>query len=77
MKNAALVAHIRQLCCLGLGGRAIMPALLNAVRELVPFDAAEFAWLDARGELGVHLRVDEKRSHQFAFERLRSMSAMS
>jgi DNA-binding CsgD family transcriptional regulator len=51
MKNAALVAHIRQLCCLGMGGRAIMPALLNAVRELVPFDAAEFAWLDARGEL--------------------------
>lgn len=51
MKHAALVAHIRQLCCLGLGGRAIMPALLNALRELLPFDAAEFAWLDARGEL--------------------------
>jgi DNA-binding CsgD family transcriptional regulator len=51
MKNAALVAHIRQLCCLGLGGRAIMPALLNAVRELVAFDAAEFAWVDPRGEL--------------------------
>jgi DNA-binding CsgD family transcriptional regulator len=51
MKNAALVAHVRQLCCLGLGGRAIMPALLNAVRELVMFDAAEFAWIDARGEL--------------------------
>jgi DNA-binding CsgD family transcriptional regulator len=51
MKNAALVAHIRQLCCLGLGGRAIMPALLNAVRELSAFDAAEFAWVDARGEL--------------------------
>ena len=28
-----------------------MPALLNAVRELVMFDAAEFAWIDARGEL--------------------------
>lgn len=51
MKNASLVAHIRQLCCLGLGGRAIMPALLNALRELLPFDAAEFAWLDAGGEL--------------------------
>jgi len=51
MKNAALIAHIRQLCCLGLGGRAIMPALLNALRELLPFDAAEFAWLDAHGEL--------------------------
>src|SRR6188474_829012 len=51
MKNASLVAHIRQLCCLGLGGRAIMPALLNAVRELVAFDAAEFAWVDTRGEM--------------------------
>jgi len=51
MKNAALVAHIRQLCCLGLGGRAIMPALLNALRELVAFDSAEFAWVDATGEL--------------------------
>jgi len=51
MKNAALVAHVRQLCCLGLGGRAIMPALINAVRELVAFDSAEFAWVDARGEM--------------------------
>jgi DNA-binding CsgD family transcriptional regulator len=51
VKNAALVAHIRQLCCLGLGGRAIMPALLNALRELAVFDAAEFAWVDPAGEL--------------------------
>src|SRR5579862_4712362 len=51
IKNAALVAHIRQLCCLGLGGRAIMPALLNAIRDLVAFDCAEFAWVDAHGEL--------------------------
>ena len=51
MKNASLVAHVRQLCCLGLGGRAIMPALVNAVRELVAFDAAEFAWVDPSGEL--------------------------
>jgi len=51
MKNAALVAHVRQLCCLGLGGRAIMPALINAIRELVLFDCAEFAWVDARGEM--------------------------
>jgi hypothetical protein len=28
-----------------------MPALLNAVRELVGFDAAEFAWVDTRGEM--------------------------
>lgn len=54
MKNAPLLAHIRQLCCLGLGGRAIMPALLNAVRELVPSDSAEFFWVDARGEMSNH-----------------------
>jgi DNA-binding CsgD family transcriptional regulator len=28
-----------------------MPALLNAVRELVAFDAAEFAWVDPHGEV--------------------------
>lgn len=54
MKNAALLAHIRQLCCLGLGGRAIMPALLRAVRELVPADSAEFFWVDAHGEMTNH-----------------------
>jgi DNA-binding CsgD family transcriptional regulator len=54
MKNAAMLAHIRQLCCLGLGGRAIMPALLKAVRELVPSDSAEFFWVDARGEMSNH-----------------------
>ena len=54
MKNAALLAHIRQLCCLGLGGRAIMPALLRAVRDLVPADWAEFFWVDASGEMTNH-----------------------
>ncbi|MBK9605853.1 MAG: helix-turn-helix transcriptional regulator [Betaproteobacteria bacterium] len=54
MKNTALLAHIRQLCCLGLGGRAIMPALLKAARELVPSDSAEFFWVDARGEMTNH-----------------------
>ena len=33
MKRSVQLAHIRQLCCLGLGGRAIMPALLKAARE--------------------------------------------
>ena len=54
MKNTALLSHIRQLSCLGLGGRAIMPALLRAVRELVPSDSAEFFWVDARGEMTNH-----------------------
>ena len=54
MKNAALIAHIRQLCSLGLGGRAIMPALLRAVRDLVPADWAEFFWVDGDGEMSNH-----------------------
>ena len=71
MKNAALIAHIRQLCCLGLGGRAIMPALLRAVRDLVPADWTEFFWVDANGELANHyaeqmLPVD---AMQFYFRR--------
>jgi WS/DGAT/MGAT family acyltransferase len=40
MKNAALLAHIRQLCCLGLGGRAIMPPCsmrcANSWRSMAP-----------------------------------------
>ena len=31
-----------------------MPALLKAARELVPSDAAEFFWVDARGEMTNH-----------------------
>lgn len=54
MKNAALIAHIRQLCSLGLGGRAIMPALLRAVRDLVPAEWAEFFWVDGDGEMSNH-----------------------
>lgn len=80
MKNTALLAHIRQLCCLGLGGRAIMPALLKAARELVPSDSAEFIWVDAQGELTNHYadpmlpadvmhfyfrRPDAEREHPF------------
>ena len=51
MKNAALLSHIRQICSLRLGGPAIMPALLKAVRDLVPSDLAEFLWVDANGEV--------------------------
>jgi DNA-binding CsgD family transcriptional regulator len=71
MKNAALLAHIRQLCCLGLGGRAIMPALLKAVRQLVPSDSAEFFWVDARGEMTNHYaeQVLPADAMQFYFRR--------
>lgn len=51
MKRAAILAQIRQLCCLGLGGEAIMPSLLRELHELVPCDSAGFFWVDAAGEM--------------------------
>src|SRR5512134_293985 len=51
MKSSAAVAHIRQLCNLGLGSEAVMPALLRSVRQLVRADSAAFFWVDARGEM--------------------------
>jgi DNA-binding CsgD family transcriptional regulator len=51
VKNRAALAHIRQLCGLGLGSEAVMPALLKSVRQLVGADSAAFFWVDARGEM--------------------------
>jgi DNA-binding CsgD family transcriptional regulator len=51
MKHAATIAHLRQLCCLGLGGEAVMPALLRELHELTPCDSAAFFWVDAAGEM--------------------------
>jgi hypothetical protein len=39
-------ARIEQLCCLGLGAQAIMPALLKALHTLVPSYANAFYWTD-------------------------------
>ncbi|HTQ01265.1 MAG TPA: hypothetical protein VMN56_18255 [Casimicrobiaceae bacterium] len=43
MKPSDLRVHIRQLCCLGVGGEQLMPALLKAVRTLVGGDSAKTA----------------------------------
>ena len=51
MKRTAQLAHIRQLCCIGLSGQALMPALLRAIREYVSADSAGFFWVDAKGEM--------------------------
>jgi DNA-binding CsgD family transcriptional regulator len=51
LKHTATIAHIRQLCCLGLGGEAIMPSLLKALHDLVPSDSNGFFWVDAEYEL--------------------------
>ena len=51
MKHSSVLAQIRQLCCLGLGGETIMPSLLRELHELVPCDSAGFFWVDAQGEM--------------------------
>lgn len=51
MKQSAVRARIRQICCLGLPGELLMASLLPALRELVPSDSAAFFWVDARGEM--------------------------
>ncbi len=51
MKRTAQLAHIRQLCCIGLSGQALMPTLLRAIREYASADSAGFFWVDAKGEM--------------------------
>jgi len=51
VKQSAVRARIRQLCCLGLPGELLMASLLPALRELVPSDSAAFFWVDSRGEM--------------------------
>ncbi|MGE5096246.1 MAG: helix-turn-helix transcriptional regulator [Betaproteobacteria bacterium] len=51
MKQSAVRARIRQICCLGLPSELLMASLLPALRELVPSDSAAFFWVDARGEM--------------------------
>jgi DNA-binding CsgD family transcriptional regulator len=51
MKQSAIRARIRQICCLGLPGEILMASLLPALRELVPSDSAAFFWVDSRGEM--------------------------
>jgi DNA-binding CsgD family transcriptional regulator len=51
MKHSVQLAHIRQLCCLGIPGQTLMPALLRALREFVNADSAGFFWVDASGNM--------------------------
>ena len=50
MRKSAL-AQFRQLCCLGLGGPAVMPGLLAASHQLISSESNAFFWSDARGGL--------------------------
>lgn len=42
-------ARIQQLCSLGLGGQAVMPAVLKELHGLIPSSANSFFWCDADG----------------------------
>jgi DNA-binding CsgD family transcriptional regulator len=46
-----IVAHIRQICCLGLGGEVIMPSVLKALHDLVGSDSNAFFWVNESGEI--------------------------
>jgi len=51
MKHSGALAHLRLLCSLGLGAEAVVPALLRALRPLVPSDSGAFFWVDANGDM--------------------------
>ncbi|MDE1964948.1 MAG: helix-turn-helix transcriptional regulator [Xanthomonadaceae bacterium] len=44
-------ARIRQLCCLGLGSEAVVPALLRELHALVPSHSNGFYWAGANGRV--------------------------
>ena len=46
--NAALLARIEQVCCLGLEGQIFVPALLRELHALVPSSNNVFHWVDGR-----------------------------
>ena len=48
--QAAALTHIRQLCCLGLGGEIIMPALIQAMHDYIPSYQSIFFWTGEDGE---------------------------
>lgn len=49
MKNSKTISHIRQLCCLGVESHAVMPALIEALHDLIPSSNNLFIWTDKEG----------------------------
>jgi DNA-binding CsgD family transcriptional regulator len=50
-RTARIQARIKQLCCLGLGGEAIMPALFQELHALIPSYGNQFMWADEQHRL--------------------------
>jgi len=51
MKFSSTIADIRQLCCMGLDGATIMPALFEYVQKIVPSHFQVFLWADRNYEV--------------------------
>lgn len=44
--SSSALAHLRQLCCLGLPGETVMLAVLRALHDIVPSNSNAFFWVD-------------------------------
>lgn len=51
MKSTKALSHIRQLCCLGVESHAVMPALMEALHDLIPSSNNLFIWTDDEGRV--------------------------
>ncbi|NRF69803.1 response regulator transcription factor [Aquincola sp. S2] len=51
MKRAADLARLRTLASMGLTAEAFIPALLEALHDIIPSDRNLFDWTDAQGQL--------------------------
>lgn len=45
------ISRLQRLCCLGVGGQALMPALFSALRDIIPSSHQHFLWCDGNGNL--------------------------
>ena len=45
------IGTIQRLCCLGLGGQGLMPALMAALNEIVPASNGQFYWANLNMEV--------------------------
>ncbi len=50
-KNAAAIAHIRELCGLGLAGELLIPAVLEALHRVIASARNLFDWVDGDGSI--------------------------
>jgi DNA-binding CsgD family transcriptional regulator len=50
IKNTRALSHIRQLCCLGVESHSVIPAVMQALHELIPSSHNLFIWTDENGK---------------------------